>query len=97
MKKKTKSKAEEKPVDFLDSFNQEKIEEPNEDLEKNESHMYTVKVTHPALRVRRAPNIQAEVVDVIQDQGCYTIINETNGWGQIDEDKWIMLSYTKII
>lgn len=62
----------------------------------NEKLEYKVKVMHPSLRIRRAPNTQAEVVGLITDQGIYTILDEVNGWGMIGENKWIMLSYTQI-
>lgn len=62
----------------------------------NEKFEYKVKVMHPSLRIRRAPNTQAEVVGLITDQGIYTILDEVNGWGMIGENKWIMLSYTQI-
>ena len=62
----------------------------------NEKFEYKVKVIHPSLRIRRAPNTQAEVVGLITDQGIYTILDEVNGWGMIEENKWIMLSYTQI-
>ena len=62
----------------------------------NKKFEYKVKVIHPSLRIRRAPNTQAEVVGLITDQGIYTILDEVNGWGMIDENKWIMLSYTQI-
>lgn len=96
MPKKSKPKKEEKPVDFLDTFNQEeiKVEAP---IQEPENTTYKVKVTHPSLRIRRAPNLQAEIVDFITDKGEYTILDEVNGWGKIDENKWIMLSYTQII
>ena len=61
-----------------------------------EKFEYKVKVIHPSLRIRRAPNTQAEVVGLITDQGIYTILDEVNGWGMIGENKWIMLSYTQI-
>jgi hypothetical protein len=92
MKKKPNPKMEEQPMDFLDSFN---IEAPIEEPAVNNT--YKVKVTHPSLRIRRAPNLQAEVVDTIRDQGYYTILDEVNGWGKIGDDKWIMLSYTEIV
>lgn len=58
---------------------------------------YKVKVTHPSLRMRRAPNTQAEVYDLITDQGVYKIIDEVNGWGKLENGCWIMLSYTEIV
>ena len=58
---------------------------------------FKVKITCSQLRRRRAPNLQAEVVSIINDQGIYDIYNEVNGWGQLDDGNWIMLSYTQII
>lgn len=66
------------------------------DQEPSPKKEYTVKVTHPSLRMRRAPNLQAEVVGLIQDQGYYKIVDEANGWGQLENGNWIMLSYTEI-
>lgn len=65
-------------------------------IEPIEDKSYNVKVMHPSLRIRRAPNAQAEIVGLITDQGIYKILDEVNGWGKLDENKWIMLSYTQI-
>ena len=81
-------------MDYLDTFNKEAAKKIIKKPVKKT--LYKVKITHPALRVRRAPNIQAEVIDVIRDEGIYEILDEVNGWGKIDENKWIMLSYTEI-
>jgi len=99
-----RQKVEEKPVDYLDDLVNtsitQSIEEPEvtkviaEEPVINKS--YNVKVMHPSLRIRHAPNTQAEVVGLITDQGIYTILDEVNGWGMIGENKWIMLSYTQI-
>lgn len=62
-----------------------------------EKFEYKVRVTHPSLRMRYAPNTQAEVYDLITDQGIYTITDEVNGWGQLENGYWIMLSYTEIV
>lgn len=62
-----------------------------------EKFEYKVQVTHPSLRMRYAPNTQAEVYDLITDQGIYTITDEVNGWGQLENGYWIMLSYTEIV
>ena len=112
MAKKNRQKPEEKPVDFLDQFGTPTIiEEPKVEqqviVEKQTASeepiipeppkTYKVKVTHPSLRMRRAPNTQAEVYDLITDQGIYTIIDEVNGWGQLENGYWIMLSYTEIV
>lgn len=56
---------------------------------------FTVKVTHPSLRMRKAPTTQAEIVGLITDEGLYKIIDEANGWGQLENGNWIMLTYTQ--
>ena len=63
----------------------------------NKKFEYNVKVTHPSLRIRRAPNTQAEILGLITDQGVYKIVDEVNGWGQLEDGNWIMLSYTQIV
>ena len=118
MARKNRQKPEEKPMDFLDTFNieqpvEEKVEVNSETAPKNNSEiipeieikevkpekdfLYKVKVTHPSLRMRYAPNTQAEVYGLITDQGIYTITDEVNGWGQLENGYWIMLSYTEIV
>lgn len=62
-----------------------------------EKFKYKVRVTHPSLRMRYAPNTQAEVYGLITDQGIYTITEEVNGWGLLENGYWIMLSYTEIV
>lgn len=99
-----RQKVEEKPVDYLDDLVNTSIIQSIEEPEATEviaeepiiDKSYNVKVIHPSLRIRRAPNTQAEVVGLITDQGIYTILDEVNGWGMIGENKWIMLSYTQI-
>ena len=99
-----RQKVEEKPVDYLDDLVNTSITQSIEEPEVTEviaeepviNKSYNVKVMHPSLRIRRAPNTQAEVVGLITDQGIYTILDEVNGWGMIGENKWIMLSYTQI-
>lgn len=105
MSRRNRQKVEEKPVDYLDDLVNTSITQPVEELVEEpeitpeiiEDRSYMVKITHPSLRIRRAPNTQAEIVGFIKDQGTYKIIDEVNGFGKLDKDKWIMLSYTKII
>lgn len=59
--------------------------------------LYTVKVTHPSLRMREAPSEEAEIKGLITDQGQYDIYAEVGGWGRLDNDCWIMLQYTSKI
>lgn len=111
MARKNRNKPEEKSMDFLDQFGtptvieEPKVEEPKveesvapeEPVIAEASKTYKVKVNHPSLRMRRAPNTQAEVYDLITDQGIYEIIDEVNGWGKLENGCWIMLSYTEIV
>lgn len=104
MARKNKPKAEEKSMDFLDIFNMEQPKEEiapeieiKEEIKPEKDFLYKVKVMHPSLRMRRAPNTQAEVYDLIKDQGIYEIVDEVNGWGKLKNGCWIMLSYTQIV
>lgn len=106
MARRNRQKSEEKPMDFLDQFGTPAItEEPKvkeqviveKPVAPEAPKTYKVKVTHPSLRMRRAPNTQAEVYDLITDQGIYEIVDEANGWGQLKNGYWIMLSYTEIV
>ena len=61
---------------------------------------YKVRVTATALNVRKGPGATYAKVDVIKDQGIYTIVKEKNKWGLLksgakNEDKWISLTYTE--
>ena len=72
-----------------------KEEEPEEKIEETKSTpKFKVKINCPQLRRRRAPNLQAEVVNIINDWGIYDIYDEVNGWGKLEDGNWIMLSYT---
>lgn len=51
-----------------------------------------VKVTHPSLRRRSAPN--GNIVGVITDRGQYDIFEEHDGWGRLSDNTWIMLQFT---
>ena len=58
---------------------------------------FKVKVNHPSLRMRRAPDAGAEVVGLITDQSIYDIFETLGGWGKLDNGAWIMLQYTQQI
>lgn len=101
MRKKNQNSEEIKMEDILfTGFNIEepkKIEEPKiEEPIEPAFKPYKVRVTHPSLRMRRAPSTQAEEVGLITNRGIYTIIDETNGWGKLENGNWIMLSYTEV-
>ena len=66
-------------------------------VEEIATPLYTVKVTHPSLRMREAPSEEAEIKGLITDQGQYNIYAEVGGWGRLDNDCWIMLQYTSKI
>lgn len=68
-----------------------RIEIVEETVQKIEPIM-KVKITHPSLRCRNAPN--GNVVGVITDCGEYDIFEEYDGWGRLSDNTWIMLQFT---
>ena len=66
-------------------------------IEDLPEQFYKVRVTHPSLRRRSTPEIAENVVGVIIDKGIYTITEERNGWGLLEDGSWIMLQYTEKI
>ena len=75
---------------------------PNSDSTPPAFKPYTVKVTDPALNIRKAPGTNNAVVAVIKDKGIYTIVEETtvNGgnWGKLKSGLgWIALNLTEKI
>lgn len=59
--------------------------------------LYKVKVTHPSLRRRSAPSIQADIIDVITDEGVYNVTEESDGWAHLSDGGWIMLQFCQKI
>lgn len=56
-----------------------------------------VKVIVPNLRKRRSPSEKAEIIGYITDQGIYQLQKIQDGWGQLEDGTWIMLSFTEKI
>ena len=62
---------------------------------------YMVKVTDPALNIRKEPTTDSAIVGCIKDKGSYTIVAEAFGkgaskWGKLKSGAgWISLDYTK--
>ena len=103
--RKARPKKEAKSVDYTPNLEvkeleipveEEKIEVPVEE-KPQQKIIYTVKVTHPSLRMRKGPSLSADVVDYITDEGTYGIVDENNGWGKLENGNWIMLTYTKVV
>ena len=104
---KKKSKKEVKSMDLLDYTPNLEVkeletiikEEPEVLVEEKpqQAIIYTVKVTHPSLRMRKGPSLSADIVGFITDEGNYGIVDENNGWGKLENGNWIMLTYTKKI
>jgi hypothetical protein len=53
-----------------------------------------VVVTIPALNVRVGPGLGNKIVGTVRKGQVLNVIREVNGWGEIDVDRWIYLSYT---
>lgn len=57
-----------------------------------------VKVTATVLNIRKGPGTSHAVVGTIEDQGVYTIMEESGGWGRLKSGAgWIFMAYTKKI
>lgn len=54
----------------------------------------SVIVNIPTLNVRLGPGLGNAVVGALKQGQVVKIIREVNGWGLIDTDRWIFLSYT---
>ena len=53
-----------------------------------------VVVTIPTLNVRIGPGLGNKIVGTVKKGQVLKVIREVNGWGEIDVDRWIYLSYT---
>jgi hypothetical protein len=54
----------------------------------------SVIVNIPTLNVRLGPSLGSAVVGALKKGQVVKITREVNGWGLIDTDRWIFLSYT---
>lgn len=54
-----------------------------------------VRVNISALNIRSGPGTKHKIVGVAKQGQAYTIVDEKNGWGEIDTGGWIKLSYTR--
>lgn len=60
------------------------------------STSYKVKVTADVLNIRAGAGTSFKINGAIKDQGVYTIVAESNGWGKLKSGAgWISLAYTK--
>lgn len=87
--------------EIIDSFIEDvKAVEPEikkfEKEVKDSFHEYKAEATIPKLRVREAPNSEAESIDTISQGQSVTIVEEKNGWGKTKYGKgWVNLKYTR--
>ena len=88
-----------KPVNVETDEEMEKFEEkvkenfrkPTPDFQE-----YKVEATIPKLRVREAPNVDAEEIDAITKGQTVTIVDEKDGWGKTKFGKgWVNLKYAR--
>ena len=66
-------------------------------IENIQPILFQVKVTHPSLRKRSGPSVDASEIGLITDQGVYDIFDTYSGWGQLEDGSWILLSFTSKI
>lgn len=71
-------------------------ETPETTLKEEATASYRVKVTADVLNIRKGAGTKYKVVGQITDNGVYTIVEESNGWGKLKSGAgWIYLRYTK--
>ncbi len=63
-------------------------------IETKREPLCQVEVTHPSLRIRKEPSVNAEQVGLITDKGRYNIYAKNNNWGQLEDNTWICLDFT---
>ncbi len=70
------------------------IKEEKETSKKGQG--YLVRVSVPALNIRKGPGTNYNIAGVIRDKGTYTITDEKEGWGKLKSGAgWIALKHTK--
>lgn len=78
----------------VEEFRKQKIEETKEEA-KNVFIPYKVESTIPKLRVREAPNVDAEEMDYVTRGQSVTIVEEKDGWGKTKFSGWVNLKYAR--
>lgn len=72
------------------------VEKPQKEevVEVVRNPLYQVKVTHPSLKKRNGPSLNATQIGLITDKGTYDIYAQENNWGQLEDSAWICLDFT---
>ena len=88
------------PEEIEELFNSDvKAVEPEikkfEEEVKATFHPYKAEATIPKLRVREAPNSEAESIDTVSQGQSVTIVEEKDGWGKTKYSGWVNLKYTR--
>ena len=73
-----------------------KLQTTNTSPSTKNPHM--VQITASELNIRSGPGTQYQILGCIKDRGCYTIVEEKDGWGLLKSKVgWICLQYTRKI
>lgn len=60
--------------------------------------MKKVRVVSPALRIRKAPSFNCDILGIIRDKGTYEITVKRKGFGKLaNQAGWICLDFTESI
>ena len=70
-----------------------KVKPVEKPIEKKAFSEYQVQINYSTLKVRKGPGSNYDAIGFVKNLERYTILAEENGFGKIDEGKWIMLSY----
>ncbi len=69
-----------------------------DDSDREVRYPFKAKVTASVLNIRKGPGTGYAIVGTIEDQGVYTIMEESGGWGRLKSGAgWISMAYTKKI
>lgn len=80
-------------IEIEDSVVEPVVEEPV----KEKTSLFKVQVVHNSLRRRAAPSFGGATLGTITDNGIYSIYQESDGWGQLEDGSWIKLDFTRTL
>lgn len=82
---------------YIDDEIKEQITEQGPKTEPKPEPLPKVRVTAPNLRKRLSPSENGQVIGYITDHGTFQLKKIKDGWGQLEDGAWIMLSFTEKI
>lgn len=73
-------------------INPEPVSTPAPEPQSGQSNVFQVRIICDALRVRKEPNTDAEIMKLVHKNESFHIVEEVNGWGRLQSGAgWICL------